>query len=42
MEQEEIEFIGDIDGDPDKTQWAHFRAPDRNVYELKSRTGKTD
>lgn len=24
-----------IDGDPSRSQWAHFRGPDGNIYELK-------
>ena len=35
MEENGIEFIGDIDGNPERSQWAHFRGPDGNVYELK-------
>jgi len=35
MEQASIEFIGDIDGNPERSLWAHFRGPDGNVYELK-------
>ena len=37
--QEELEgagaaFIGPVHGDPGSDQWAHFRAPDGNVYEI--------
>ncbi len=35
MEARGIEFIEDIAGDPQTSQWAHFRGPDGNVYELK-------
>jgi predicted enzyme related to lactoylglutathione lyase len=42
MEKSGIKFLGEIDGDPNKTQWAHFQAPDGNIYEIKSRVGKTD
>lgn len=31
-----IEFIGDIQGNPNKSQWAHFKGPDGNIYELKA------
>ena len=27
-------FIGPVHGDPGGDQWAHFRAPDANVYEI--------
>jgi catechol 2,3-dioxygenase-like lactoylglutathione lyase family enzyme len=42
MEKSGIEFTEDIEGDPKRTQWAHFRGPDGNIYELKSRAGETD
>ena len=35
MEVKGIEFIGEIEGDPRRSLWAHFRGPDGNVYELK-------
>jgi hypothetical protein len=35
MEGAGIEFIGDIDGNPERSLWAHFRGPDDNIYELK-------
>jgi predicted enzyme related to lactoylglutathione lyase len=35
MEAEGIKFIGEIEGDPARSRWAHFRGPDDNIYELK-------
>ncbi len=34
MEEAGVEFYGPIHGERSTGQWAHFRAPDGNVYEL--------
>jgi catechol 2,3-dioxygenase-like lactoylglutathione lyase family enzyme len=34
MEEAGVEFFGPIHGERSTGQWAHFRAPDGNVYEL--------
>ncbi|MEK6952502.1 MAG: hypothetical protein AABX29_05805 [Nanoarchaeota archaeon] len=38
MEKMGIEFIGETDGDPTRSRWAHFIGPDDKVYELKQRS----
>lgn len=39
MEADGIEFLGPIQSArPGGSQWAHFRGPDENVYELKQRS----
>jgi catechol 2,3-dioxygenase-like lactoylglutathione lyase family enzyme len=38
MEAQGISFIGDIQSArPGGSQWAHFRGPDGNIYELKQK-----
>jgi predicted enzyme related to lactoylglutathione lyase len=37
LERAGVELLGPLGGTPETGQWAHFRAPDGNVYELTSR-----
>ncbi len=37
LERAGVELLGPLGGTAETGQWAHFRAPDGNVYELTSR-----
>ena len=37
LERAGVELLGPLGGTPETGQWAHFRAPDGNVYELTAR-----
>ncbi len=34
LEAAGVELLSDVMGEPGRTQWVHFRAPDGNVYEI--------
>ena len=39
LERAGVELLGPLGGAPGEMRWAHFRAPDGNVYELTSLPG---